>query len=142
MSALHVMEGLRHRVEFLAGVPLVIAQVAIQRGADALRDTTGAVRRERRNARFVGEFAVRTTLQGWLSRRSSTGRPWSTVVAGAPHDRSSTPSSDERFSHLGVADLLEAIPSMNPEERRSLLDAERVGRRRTRVIELLERLDA
>jgi hypothetical protein len=41
-----------------------------------------------------------------------------------------------------VAELVSAIPAMSPDQRRALLEEERAGRNRTRVVQLLEQLGA
>lgn len=138
------MEGVRRRLEFLVGVPLVAAQYAAQRAADAIKDSSAVVRRERRNARLVGELTVRAVLARRGTRVAPgprTGDAASATVSPIG-DPPSSGASFGRYGHLGVAELLAAIPAMSPDERRALLAEERTGRKRSRVIEQLERPSA
>lgn len=131
------MSGLRRRAEFLVGAPLLLAQHLSQRVVDSLRDVSSAVRRERLNARFVGELTVRTLLR---SPTSAPARP-PTTVSRTVHSTIGAQSPADH-AHLGVAELLAAIPAMAPDQRSALLAEERAGRNRTRVIDLLEQLGA
>lgn len=132
-----MIESVRRRAEFVIGGPVVLAQYLVQRIGDGVRDAATAVGRERRNARVVGEMAVRA-----VQRSRSAGRAG--VVAPGPTSRTSVDARAvaSGFAHLGVAELVAAIPAMSPDQRRALLDEERAGRNRSRIVQLLEQLGA
>ena len=138
LPALRLIDGLRRRTEFLVGVPILIGQHVGQRAVDALRDSRAYIERERRNARVIGEFTVRSVA----SRRTSSMRPVEGRTIPEP-TASNPPASVQvgQYAHLGVADLLAAIPTLSIDERRALLADELAGPRRTRVIDLLEDLE-
>lgn len=132
-----MIETVRRRAEFLLGGSLVIIQHLAQRIEDGARDAASAVGRERRNARFVGEMTVRALQR--TRGAESTGVAVSAPVSPIPVESRPTASG---VAHLGVAELVSAIPAMSPDQRRALLAEERAGRNRTRVVQLLEQLGA
>ena len=134
-----MIDGVRRRAEFLAGVPLVVAQHLVQRFGDGAHDVRSALQRERRNARFIGELTV-TSLR---RSRTGSGRAAAAPVQTPPPSVQPVAAAPvSGHAHLGVAELLSAIPAMSAEERATLLQEERAGRNRSRVVELLESLGA
>jgi hypothetical protein len=132
-----MINEIRRRAEFLAGAPLVVVQHLSQRIQDGFRDAGTALHRERRNARFIGEMTVRA-----VRHARSVGASIAPAVAIAEPLASATAVSQTEHDHLGVAELIAAIPEMSAGERTVLLAAERAGRNRTRIITLLEQLGA
>lgn len=132
-----MIEAVRRRAEFLLGGPVVVAQYLSQRIGDGARDLASAVARERRNARFVGEMTVRAV------QRSRSSGPTRVVVPPPDSPASVTgPLTPSGCAHLGVAEIVAAIPAMSPAQRTALLAEERRGRNRSRVVHLLEQLGA
>jgi len=128
-----VIESVRRRAEFVIGGPVVLVQYLVQRIGDGARDAATALGRERRNARVVGEMAVRAVQRSRGDGRTGVVAP--EPVSRAPVDARPVASG---FAHLGVAELVAAIPAMSPDQRRALLDEERAGRNRSRIVQLLE----
>jgi len=132
-----MIESVRRRAEFVVGAPVVLLQYLAQRIGDGVRDAASAVGRERRNARVVGEMAVHA-----MQRSRAAGGAG--VVATGPDARTSVDARAvaSEFAHLGVGELVSAIPAMSPDQRSALLAEERAGRNRSRIVELLEQLGA
>ena len=132
-----MIESVRRRAEFVIGGPVVLLQYLAQRIGDAARDAATTVDRERRNARFVGEMAVRAVQRSRVAGSTN-------VVASGPGARTSVDARAvaTEFAHLGVGELVSAIPAMSPDQRSALLAEERAGRNRSRIVELLEQLGA
>lgn len=133
-----MIESVRRRTEFLVGGPVVLLQFVVQRIGDGARDAATALGRERRNARVVGELAVRAV------QRSRSAGGSNRIVAPPPTARTSVDVREvaSGFAHLGVAELVSAIPAMSSDQRRALLAEERAGRNRSRIVHLLEHLGA
>ena len=132
-----MIESARRRAEFVIGAPVLLFQHLAQRIGDGARDVATAVGRERRNARVVGEMAVRAVQRSRSA--GATGVVASRPSAPAPAEARAIASG---FAHLGVAELELAIPAMSTEQRSALLAEERAGRNRSRIVQLLEQFGA
>lgn len=115
----------------------------MNRALPLLRGIEGHLRRldqERRNARMIGEMVVRQ-----VESRFRPSRPVDYEAAPVTDDnvtqRSSTPqdAAVDRWSLLGVHELIAMIDELDSDELQSLADAERRGRNRAAVLEAIAR---
>ena len=115
----------------------------MKRALPLLRGIEGHLRRldqERRNARMIGEMVVRQ-----VESRFRPSRPVDYEAAPVTDDnvtqRSSTPqdAAVDRWSLLGVHELIAMIDELDSDELQSLADAERRGRNRAAVLEAIAR---
>jgi len=95
---------------------------------------------DRRNARMIGEFAVRQFEQR-INRRGATVMdvtPVDDVLISERQRRESVPMVN-RWLLLSATELIAKIEEMNIDELQMLLQAEKTGRKRLSVIEAVER---
>ncbi len=96
---------------------------------------------DRRNARMIGEFAVRQFEQ--RIKRGGAGvvdvAPVDEVSLVAERQRRETAPTVNRWLLLSATELISKIEEMNIDELQSLLRAESTGRQRLSVIEAVKR---
>ena len=115
----------------------------MNRALPLLRGIEGHLRRldqERRNARMIGEMVVRQVESRFRPSRPVVYEP-APVTDDNVTQRSSTPqdAAVDRWSLLGVHELIAMIDELDSDELQSLADAERRGRNRAAVLEAIAR---